>query len=135
MKKGYLNRDFLPDEIAMNIYRRKYRFYKNIILLLLIIIFLRVPTVIQSISGNKTEENNNSFIEDSGLRVEDIDKYLQLSKCSITANITEYDKYYEVIDGEQLMTINNRDDINIRQIEYLSEGRYKLIIGSNDDEE
>lgn len=135
MKKEYLNRGFLPNEIAINICRRKYRFYKNIILLLLVVIFLRIPTVIQSFSCNKTEENNNSFIEDSGLMVEDIDKYLQLSECSITANITEYDKYYEVLDGEQFMTINNRDDINIKEIEYLSEGRYKLIIGSSDDEE
>ena len=108
----------------------------NIILLLAIIIFLRVPIVIQSFSDNKTEENNNnSCIEESGLRVEDIDKYLQLSKCAISANITEYDKCYEVQDGEQLMTINNTDDINIREIEYLSEGRYKLVIGSSDDEE
>ena len=30
MRKGYLNRDFLPDDIAIRIYTRKYRFYKNI---------------------------------------------------------------------------------------------------------
>ncbi|MBU5487541.1 hypothetical protein KQI77_05110 [Clostridium sp. MSJ-8] len=134
MTRRYLNKDFLPPDIAIKIYKRKYKYYKNMILALSVIFLIRIPTVIKSFSRNKNIENKKTYTQDVGLPINEIDKYLQLGKISYKANITEDEKKYEVSDIEQLIRINNSNVI-IKEMESLEEGGYKLEIESCDNEE